>query len=206
MSLLISFFLFLLCYLLGSIPSGYIIGKIAKGIDIRQHGSKNVGATNALRVLGTKLGILTLFFDFLKGLLAIQIIKWIIPEFNNFQLLLGGVFVIFGHIFTVFLSFKGGKGVATSAGVFLGLIPFAFVIALLVFLITVILSKYVSLGSILGVITLFTVQIIENLQSGFQSIEFLLFVFVISVFIIYKHKDNIKRLCEGNENKLHFKK
>jgi glycerol-3-phosphate acyltransferase PlsY len=197
---------FLLCYLLGSIPSGFIIGKLIKGIDIREHGSKNVGATNALRVLGTKLGIVTLVIDILKGVAAIQIVKIMISEPSDLLLILGGLSAIIGHIFTIFLRFKGGKGVATSAGVFVGLIPLPFAIALGVFIVTVAVSKYVSLGSIMAAITLFVVQLIQNLQSGFEKIEILILVFVVSIFIIFKHKANIKRLRDGNENKLHFNK
>lgn len=196
----------LLCYLLGSIPSGFIIGKLVKGIDIREHGSKNVGATNALRVLGTKLGIITLVIDIFKGFAAIQLVKIIIPEANVLLLILGGLSAIIGHIFTIFLKFKGGKGVATSAGVFVGLTPFPFVIALGIFIITVAISKYVSLGSIMAALTLSIVQLIQNLQSGFEKIEILVLVFVVSIFIIYKHKANIKRLRDGNENKLRFRK
>lgn len=197
---------FIIAYLLGSIPTSYIMGKLVKGIDIRQHGSGNVGATNALRILGTKFGIITLIIDIGKGVLAVQIGKLLNPDFTNIMLIGFGLFAILGHIFTIFLSFKGGKGVATSAGVFIALIPIPVVITLSVFIITVWISRYVSLGSILAAVSLFCVELIINLKSSFEDIEILIFVFLIALFIIVRHKANIKRLLAGNENKISFKK
>jgi acyl phosphate:glycerol-3-phosphate acyltransferase len=198
--------LLLACYLLGSIPSGYIIGKGWKGVDIREHGSKNMGATNALRVLGTKIGLITLLMDVLKGFAAVHLVKAIVPNSPDLYFILAGLAAIIGHIFTIFLRFKGGKGVATSAGVFIGLIPMSVGIALLVFLITVAISKYVSLGSILAALSLLIVQFYYTWKAEFQQLEYLIFVAVICVFIIFKHKENIKRLIAGNENKLQLKK
>lgn len=193
-------------YLLGSVPFSYILGKLIKGIDIRQHGSGNVGATNALRVLGTKYGVLALLLDALKGLAPILIARAIFPEVTDLFLILVGLFAILGHIFTIFLRFKGGKGVATSAGVFAALLPVAVVFSLLVFIISVALFRYVSLGSILAALTLFVVTLIRNIRYEFAELELLIFVALIVIFIIFKHRSNIKRLINGNENKISFKK
>ena len=203
MNLLISI---ISAYLLGSIPSSYLMGKMLKGIDIRKFGSGNVGATNALRVLGTKIGIITLVIDILKGFFAVLIGKILIPEFSDLILIIIGIAAIIGHIFTIFLKFKGGKGVATSTGVFIALTPIPLIIALFVFIITVWISKYVSLGSILASLTLFMVELIINLNNSFIEIEKLVMVFVIASFIIIRHKSNLKRLLSGTENKISFKK
>lgn len=197
---------FVTAYLLGSIPTSFIMGKIVRKIDIRQYGSGNVGATNALRVLGTKIGIITLIIDIGKGILAVVIGKRLVTEPSNLLLIGFGLFAILGHIFTIFLKFKGGKGVATSAGVFIALIPVPVAITLVVFVVTVWLSKYVSLGSIIGALTLFLVELYINIQNDFSDLEILIFVFVIALFIIIRHKSNIKRIIAGNENRISFKK
>ncbi|RLC51960.1 MAG: acyl-phosphate glycerol 3-phosphate acyltransferase [Candidatus Cloacimonadota bacterium] len=197
---------FVLAYILGSIPTSYLMGKFIKKIDIRDFGSGNVGATNALRVLGTKIGIITLIIDIGKGILAVFMGKIIVAEPSNIVLIALGLFAILGHIFTIFLKFKGGKGVATSAGVFIALSPLAVGIALIVFVLTVWISKYVSLGSILAALVLFLVELYWNITHSFENIELLIFIFVIAAFIIIRHKSNIKRILAGNENKLSFKK
>ena len=197
---------FVLAYILGSIPTSYLMGKFIKKIDIRDFGSGNVGATNALRVLGTKIGIITLIIDIGKGILAVFMGKIIVAEPSNIVLIAFGLFAILGHIFTIFLKFKGGKGVATSAGVFIALSPLAVGIALIVFVLTVWISKYVSLGSILAALVLFLVELYWNITHSFENIELLIFIFVIAAFIIIRHKSNIKRILAGNENKLSFKK
>ncbi|MDO9577798.1 MAG: glycerol-3-phosphate 1-O-acyltransferase PlsY [Candidatus Cloacimonadales bacterium] len=197
---------FVTAYLLGSIPTSFIMGKLVRKIDIRQHGSGNVGATNALRVLGTKIGIITLIIDIGKGILAVVIGKILVSDPSNLLLIGFGLFAILGHIFTIFLKFKGGKGVATSAGVFIALIPIPVAITLVVFVITVWLSKYVSLGSIIAAFTLFLVELYINFKNHFSDLEILIFVFVIALFIIIRHKSNIKRILAGNENRISFKK
>ncbi|MDP8201696.1 MAG: glycerol-3-phosphate 1-O-acyltransferase PlsY [Candidatus Tenebribacter burtonii] len=193
-------------YILGSIPTSYIMGKLIKGIDIRDFGSGNVGATNALRILGTKIGVFTLIIDIGKGFLAVNIARIIIPEPTDLIIITTGLFAIIGHIFTIFLKFKGGKGVATSAGVFIALVPVPITIALLVFIITVWLSKFVSLGSILAALTLFISELVINIRNSFTQIEILVFTFIVALFIIIRHKANIQRLINGNENKISFKK
>ena len=196
---------FVFAYLLGSIPTSYLMAKLVKGIDIRDYGSGNVGATNALRVLGTKIGIITLLIDIGKGFIAIQIGKLLIPEPINLFLIITGLFAIIGHIFTIFLKFKGGKGVATSTGVFIALSPLPVAIALVIFVITVWISKYVSLGSILAALVFFLVELIENLKNGFADVELLIFIFLVMIFIFIRHKSNIKRIIDGNENRISFR-
>ena len=203
MDIIITLFI---AYILGSIPTSYIMGKLIKGIDIRDFGSGNVGATNALRILGTKVGVFTLIMDIGKGFLAVNIARMIISEPTDLILILTGLFAIIGHIFTIFLKFKGGKGVATSAGVFIALVPIPVALALFVFLFTVWLSKFVSLGSILAALTLFVSELIINIWLSFAELEILIFTFIIALFIIIRHKANIQRLINGNENKISFNK
>ena len=203
MNIIIALFI---AYILGSIPTSYIMGKLIKGIDIRDFGSGNVGATNALRILGTKVGVFTLIIDIGKGFLAVNIARMIISEPTDLILILTGLFAIIGHIFTIFLKFKGGKGVATSAGVFIALVPVPVALAFFVFVFTVWLSKFVSLGSILAALTLFVSELIINIWISFAELEFLIFTFIIALFIIIRHKANIQRLIDGNENKISFNK
>lgn len=200
----------LLAYFIGSIPTSYIIGKTIKKIDIREHGSGNVGATNALRVFGVKIGIITLLLDISKGFFTVFFAKNYFHTTNSENASLFVLFVSFavilGHIFTIYLKFKGGKGVATSAGVFLALTTVPVLICLAVFILVVWLTRYVSLGSILAAITLFVVELIFNIINDFANLYNLIFVSIIALFIIVKHHSNIKRLLQGNENKLSFKK
>ncbi|MCB5249948.1 MAG: glycerol-3-phosphate 1-O-acyltransferase PlsY [Candidatus Cloacimonadales bacterium] len=197
-----------IAYLLGSIPTAYLAGKLFMKIDIREHGSGNVGATNALRVLGNKMGIIVLLIDILKGALAVYIAKIFLE--SQWQIILASFFAIVGHIYTCFLGFKGGKGVATAAGVCFILIPVNLAFALFVFSIVLILSKYVSLSSISAALVLLTLQGMRLcLVTGhFYNHELANFIFVliIVVFVIVKHIPNIKRLINGNENKISLKK
>jgi len=193
-------------YLLGSIPTSYIFGKILKGIDIREHGSGNAGATNALRILGTKWGILTMILDMAKGWLAVFLGRIVLDNPANWVLIALALGAIIGHIFTIYLGFKGGKGVATSAGVFIALAPIPVAIALAVFIITVWITRYVSLGSMLAALVAFGAELFINIKNNFADKEILGLVILIVAFIIFRHKANIQRLLAGNENKLKFKK
>ena len=196
----------IIAYLLGSIPTSYLMGRILKKIDIRKFGSGNIGATNAFRVLGVKVGISTLIIDVAKGFFAIQLGKYLLENPDDLILIFIGLAVILGHIFTIFLKFKGGKGVATSTGVFIALIPIPVFITLVVFILTVWISKYVSLGSLIAALTLFITELIININNSFAEIEILILIFIITVFIIIRHRENIKRILKGNENKIKFKK
>ncbi len=204
MKLMMNFSILVAAYLIGSIPTSYLFGK-AKGIDLRKQGSGNVGATNALRVLGPKIGIITLIIDIAKGFLPVHICRLILPASSDIFLIAVGISAISGHIFTIFLKFKGGKGVATSAGVFLALDPIATGITFAVFVIIVVVSRYVSLGSIIGVLVLVTVELITNLNNSFQHMAILILSVVIGIFIIIRHRSNIGRLVRGEENKISFR-
>ena len=209
----------LISYLSGSIPFAFIYGKVIKGIDIRQHGSGNIGATNVLRVFGTIPGIIVLLLDILKGFLPVYLFKLLIilPSEYSYVPIAMGLCAILGHTFTVFLSFKGGKGVATAAGVCLALMPLFLLGALLIFIITVSFTRYVSAGSILASLCLLLMEIMsfwgsnttiyeyETYSSG-SDIYRLIFVCILVFFIVYKHKSNIYRLLNGTENKITFKK
>ncbi len=200
----------IISYLIGSLPTAYLVGKYFKKIDIRQHGSGNVGATNALRVLGTKLGILVLLVDVFKGVLAIWVAHYMQRSLGEWFVVTAGLSAILGHMYTVFLGFKGGKGVATATGVCAAIMPLPFWTALFIFIVVVFLTKYVSLGSILAAIMLTIIKYIEFRFNGTDYYEYdlthLIFAVVITVFIIYKHIPNIKRLFKGTENKISFKK
>ncbi len=197
-----------LSYLIGSIPTAIIAGKWLKKIDIREHGSGNAGATNVFRTLGWKAGITVLLIDMFKGFMPVYwLAAYIHPNFDTliyFQLL-AGICAIFGHMWTIFAGFKGGKGVGTSAGVFLGLDPLALGLSLLVFVIIVWITRYVSLGSILAALTLLVILVLQKFVFDVYIPDILLYVCTIIVLLLWiAHKDNIKRLLKGEENKLKF--
>ena len=180
-------------YFLGSIPTGLLLGK-AFGVDIRTTGSGNIGATNVYRTLGKKVGILTLAGDCLKGLVPVLAMKLL--GFSDGWVALAGAAAFLGHVYTLFLGFKGGKGVATALGVFLGLSPLSVLCALGIFLLVAWKWRYVSLASITAaaLVPIFVI-IIEQ-----KSIPAVLAV-VISSIIILKHRGNIERLRAGTEHK-----
>ena len=190
-------------YVMGALPNGVWIGKYFKGIDIREHGSKNSGATNSYRVLGPKYGLMVLAADALKGFL---------PPFlaNQFGvtgnwLILIGMAAIIGHILSFFLNFKGGKGVATSLGVFLFLIPKVTLALLVIFIIVVYATRYISLGSIIAAILLPVLTFISPLNYGIEKWPMMVMTIIIAIFVVYKHKTNIERLLKGTENKFKLK-
>jgi len=191
-------------YVLGSIPTGYIITKKLKGIDIRREGSGNIGATNVKRILGMKWFFIVLALDALKGFVPVFTVSVIFKASYPFLPILAGLCAILGHTFTMFLNFKGGKGVATALGVFLALTPFSVLTAVLAFVITLLMFGYISLGSITASILLpFLVYIYG--ETGYLYLTWI-FSLIAAAFVVYKHKDNIKRLFEGTENKFEFKK
>ncbi|MCM8806760.1 MAG: glycerol-3-phosphate 1-O-acyltransferase PlsY [Candidatus Omnitrophica bacterium] len=189
-------FYFILSYLIGSIPFGYLLCKTVKGIDIRKYGSGNIGATNVYRVCGWKLGFPVLIFDILKGFFPVflgKILKYSIP-----LIFVGGLFSIVGHSFSIFLKGKGGKGVATSFGVLVGFLPLPALFSFLIWLIVVLTTRFVSLGSILGsfFLPIFVIYFYTDNRFLF-SISVLIFV-----FIIFTHRENIKRLLKRKENRI----
>lgn len=187
------FFLLLASYLLGSIPSGLILSKILNKGDIRKAGSGNIGATNALRVGGRLLGALTLIFDLLKGLVVIILAIFFEQKF----IAVYGFICILGHIFPIWLNFKGGKGVATVLGVMLGLNP---LIALLMSMIWIVIFKFFKISSVASLVSLF-VSIVTLIVIDTNYINSI-FLALILILIVYKHKDNIIRLYRGEENKI----
>lgn len=182
-------------YLVGAIPFGLVIGKMV-GTDVRQHGSRNIGATNVSRLLGKKLGFATLVLDVLKGLIPMVIAASLLGDTKNseFYVCGCGVFAVLGHMFPVYLGFKGGKGVATGLGVFLFLSPLMILISLVVFVLTVALSGFVSAGSLLasGLTPLWLWLLAESKMKIFTAT-------VVAVLIWCKHHENIKRLLRGEE-------
>ena len=191
-----AFIVMLLSYLIGSFSSAYFLGKMSKNIDIRSYGSGNAGATNALRVLGKKMGALTFFMDFIKGIIAVFIGNAI---FGFTGSLLAGVFVVLGHNWPVFLGFKGGKGVATSFGVLLVLNWQTALLCFLIGAIVIIVTRYVSLGSIVAAIVAPIIIVLTT-----QSIDKYLYITIVilALLSVSRHKANILRLCKGEENRL----
>ena len=183
----------ILAYLIGSIPSGLIIGKKFFGVDIRQHGSGNLGGTNTFRVLGVKAGLTVTIADILKGTLAAAL-----PIFfqSDMPILLAGIFAVIGHTYPVFAGFKGGKAVATSAGVLLCYAPLMFVILIAGFFLCLYITKYVSLSSMFGGLVAFIYSLIV------QDLALIIVVSILVGFVIYRHRANIKRIIDKTEPKV----
>ncbi|WP_066062622.1 glycerol-3-phosphate 1-O-acyltransferase PlsY [Neobacillus soli] len=183
----------ILAYLLGSIPSGLVIGKVFYKTDIREHGSGNLGGTNTFRTLGVKAGLAVTMADILKGTLAASL-----PILFNMDMnpLLAGIFAVIGHTYPIFAGFRGGKAVATSGGVVLLCAPFMFLTVLVIFFISLYITKYVSLSSMLaGVCAVIYAIIIRDLP-------LLIVVALLASFVIYRHRANIKRIINKTEPKI----
>ncbi|MBQ8095460.1 MAG: glycerol-3-phosphate 1-O-acyltransferase PlsY [Clostridia bacterium] len=187
-------------YLLGSCSTGIIYSKLTQSGDIRKKGSKNAGATNMLRVMGVKAAVITLCGDMLKGVVAAFIGQKLVG--GAFGGMLGSVFSVLGHNFPVFFGFKGGKGIATSFGSLLVAMPVPILIAFAVFVVTVALTRYVSLGSILAAVT-FPIAVLAT--QPFNGPVFALCVFE-AALAIWRHRANIGRLLRHEESKISFKK
>jgi len=198
-------------YVLGSIPTGVWLGKALKGLDLREHGSGSMGATNVFRVLGWKLAVLTLVVDVAKGFLAAFIASKInlgdIGLLPRQLALIAGLMAVIGHLYPIFARFKGGKGIATGAGMLLYLLPLELGFAVLVFILTVLITRYVSLGSLLAAAFLAAAVILERYYLGYpHGDEMIAFVFILLLAVLFTHRSNIKRLISGKENKLGAKK
>ena len=191
--------LMIVAYILGSIPNALWIGKVFKGIDVREHGSKNTGSTNAARVLGAKLGILTLILDISKGAIPTLIASMLLD--SSISVILVGICAILGHSFSIFMKFKGGKAVATTVGVFIVLVPGAILLAAIVFFLVFGITRYVSLSSMIGAISLPIWIIIF-----YKNIPLTIFGIIIAILIIVRHKSNIQRLLNGTESKFSINK
>jgi glycerol-3-phosphate acyltransferase PlsY len=195
-------------YLLGSIPTAVWIGKAFFGIDVREHGSGNAGATNTLRTLGKPAGFTVLFIDFLKGLLATSLVIFnhsLVSEteaYFNMQMLLGAMAVL-GHVYPIFAGFKGGKGIATLIGVITAMSGWLALCCFVTFVIIVSVSKYISLGSMVSAILS---PLYVGLIYEWHQPTFLYFCITIAVLVVYTHRANIGRLRAGNENKFSLNK
>lgn len=199
----------LLAYLIGSIPSAVWFGKAVHDIDVREHGSGNPGATNTFRVLGKRAGTIVLLFDIAKGLLAtslaVILLKYGVISEDKLVLakLILGVIAVFGHLFPVFLRFKGGKGVATLFGMMIGIqLPVA-LISLAIFLLTLITSKYVSLGSIVAALSFpLMLAFVPRFNTGEPIL--VMFGFFLAIVVIWSHNKNVKRILHGEESKTYL--
>lgn len=193
-------------YLIGGIPFGFLIGKM-RGVDVRTVGSKNIGATNVFRTVGKKWGFLALFLDMMKGFLPTFVCKtWIAGPY--WLPLAVGVTCAVGHMLTPYMKFKGGKGVATGAGMLFGLAPALMGVTFAVFVVVFALSNYISLGSCAAAtfigITIW-LPILGN--EGYENLPQAILVSLIAAFVVFKHRSNIGRLLKGTENKIYiFKK
>jgi len=199
---------FVIAYLFGSFPTAIIAGKILKKIDIRDHGSGNAGATNVVRILGWQAGVVVLLIDMLKGFVPVYWLTLVVVgpgEHAIYYQILAAIAAIIGHIWTIFAGFKGGKGVGTAAGVFLGIAPLALSIALLLFVIVVAITRFVSLGSLLAALT-FAIMLVIQKFVLYQNIPDVLLVIgtIVVILIWYAHRENIKRLLSGTESKISF--
>jgi acyl phosphate:glycerol-3-phosphate acyltransferase len=196
----------LVAYLIGSVPTSVWIGKSFFGIDLREHGSKNAGATNAMRIFGWKAGLTVLVIDVLKGWLAVNLIhltNYYIPEtgdFIEFQLLLG-IAAIMGHVFPIYVGFKGGKGVATLFGLVLAINPEPTLLCIGVFIATLIITKYVSLSSMIAGFA-FPFMVIFIFKTTTPSL--VIFSLIIAVLLLFTHQKNIERLLRKEEKKVLF--
>ena len=187
----------LLSYLIGSIPSGFLLTKYVMKTDVREYGSGNIGATNVARVMGLKSGVLVAVFDILKGFIGVMLGQMIIGDAASVYILLVAVAAIAGHDWSIFMGFTGGKGVATTFGVILRLYPLAFLVYALIWLVLVLTTRYVSLGSIIGSMSLpFVIYF-----SGFSGAN-IFFGVLLSLFVLYTHRANIQRLLKGEENRM----
>ena len=194
-------------YLLGSIPTGFLVAK-ARGIDIRAVGSGNIGAANTFRAVGRSAGIFVLFADALKGFVAVMSCYLILPLFGvtdpgvafHYRVV-AGIFAVLGHNYTCWLGFKGGKGIATTAGVYLALVPLSVGLALVAFIVALLLTRYTSVGSILAAIVLTLVVCLTQSDLTLKIVTIALFVLA-----ILKHRTNIQRLIAGTENRIQFGK
>ena len=193
-------------YLLGSIPTAVWYGKIFHGVDVRQHGSGNAGATNSLRTFGRKAGIIVLVIDFLKGFLTVLTAK-LFPDTIEYLPQIMGLAAVIGHLYPVFAQFRGGKGVATALGVIAASFPMTVIICMVVFFIIVFATKYVSLGSMVGALA-FPVQVALNVWhvNPDQDPYYIAFASALFLILVFTHRHNIQRLMKGTENKFGARK
>jgi glycerol-3-phosphate acyltransferase PlsY len=195
----------ILSYLIGSIPVAYIFGRLLKGIDIREHGSGNMGATNAFRVLGKGPGTVVLILDIIKGIIPVTLLANALDQGAALSLVIISVAAVAGHNWTVFLGFKGGKGMATSLGVLIGLavqlpgLRIVLGLATLTWLVLFLLFGFVSLASIAAAMALPVLMVVFEAPFPMKVMGI-----VLCIFIVFRHRSNIKRLAKGQENRVYF--
>ncbi|HEX7371733.1 MAG TPA: glycerol-3-phosphate 1-O-acyltransferase PlsY [Thermodesulfobacteriota bacterium] len=194
-----AFFLLIFAYLLGSVPTGVILARAFSDVDPRTQGSKNIGATNIYRTAGKKLGIITLLGDILKGLIPVVIARATLD--SHFWIGAVALAAFLGHLYPIYLKFKGGKGIATGLGAFLALAPLAAILSFLVFAAVVYKSRYISLGSLTA-----TAAFPILLALLHSPAIYIPFAVIIGALIFYRHRENIQRLLAGKENKFGAKK
>lgn len=197
------YFYWVVAYLSGGISFAYMVSQWIHNVDLRRHGSGNLGATNVLRVIGKSWGFTVLILDALKGALPVYLalMRW--QHSNHYAVIFTGIFAILGHIFSPYLKFRGGKGVATSLGVFAVLVPYPVGVGLVIFLLTVLSTGYVALGSMFAAIT---VPAIAFFFYGWETNELLLSIlFAVGALILYTHRSNMVHIWQGEERKIfHF--
>jgi glycerol-3-phosphate acyltransferase PlsY len=190
----------LLAYVIGATPFGFLAGKL-KGIDIRQHGSGNIGATNVLRTLGKPVGITVLILDILKGLCPVLIARSVAGPEGTLVAIFAAIAAILGHNYTFWLGFKGGKGIATSAGAIAPLIPAPFLVAVVLWIAGFAISRYVSVASILSAVSLPVTAAILMMREGQWDLPLFVFALFLSIMATWRHRTNIQRLMKGEENR-----
>lgn len=208
---MIALFIFLeilAAYMLGAIPSAVWIGKMMYGIDVRQHGSGNAGATNVIRVLGYKAGIPVMLIDVLKGWLAVQLPLWIsisglTPEILIYVRIGAALAAVLGHVYPIYVGFKGGKGVGTIAGAGISLFPLSLLIVLGIFIVVFATTHLVSLSSIIASLTF---PLVVYFIMGVRHPGLVGLSLIVAVFIPVTHRKNIRRLIKGEENKFDFRR
>ena len=197
----------LFCYLIGSISFGRILSKLTTGVDITKVGSGNTGATNVLRSSGPALGLLVLILDMAKSIIPVAVLNQITYFDSNGSIQFFALLFIIGHCYPIYNKFKGGKGVATGIGPLVIIFFPSSLVALIVFIIAILFTKYVSAGSILGCLFALISMIFFNISGSYNSTYYdLIYLLPAITIIIYKHSENISRLINNNENKLSFKK
>jgi len=210
MELFIIFAFLVAAYLLGAIPTAVWVGQAYYGIDVRQHGSGNAGATNTFRVLGKKPGAFVMLVDILKGWAATSLANFLVmlevisPEKLVLFKIIMGILAVIGHIFPVYVGFKGGKGVATLMGMVLAIQPVAALICLGIFMVVLLVFKYVSLGSMLAAVAFPLLLLLPRFHPDEPLL--IVFGFILSLLVILTHKKNIGRLLQGQESKIYLLK
>ncbi len=200
MIMLLSIIIIIVSYFIGAIPTSYILCKVKTNTDIRTVGSKNVGATNASRILGKKWFIIITLLDAAKGFIPVYVSKMLISHTMFTALpIAAGLAAILGHMYPIYLKFKGGKGVAVSSGVFLAFDYRIVIVGLLIFILVLLITRYISAGSILGSLSLPISYYYFNRNN--ISIIFLIFTLFVMIYVIFKHRKNISRIIKREENK-----